>query len=118
MDKSFEENERSMSEEDANKEDPEDNIDHELLLKLMEDWKLTNPKFSQALAQKRPEFDFSNYDADPKITNSTIGNIKLTLERPFMFDDKLGWNWHKSWRLPSIVIELVNLILLLALICT
>jgi len=28
------------------------------------------------------------------------------LERPFMYNPEVGWNWHKSWNLPNISINL------------
>jgi len=30
----------------------------------------------------------------------------LELERPFMFNSEVGWNWHKSWNLPNISVNL------------
>ena len=28
------------------------------------------------------------------------------MDKDFNYDDKLGWNWHKSWIIPSISINL------------
>lgn len=28
------------------------------------------------------------------------------MDRPFIFDEQIGWNWHKSWILPAISVKL------------
>lgn len=33
-------------------------------------------------------------------------DISLNLERTFMHNDELGWNWHKSWNLPNLTISI------------
>ena len=33
-------------------------------------------------------------------------DITIDLERNFMHNDDLGWNWHKSWNLPNIAINI------------
>lgn len=33
-------------------------------------------------------------------------DITIDLERNFMHNDDLGWNWHKSWNLPNITINI------------
>ncbi|CAD8111482.1 unnamed protein product [Paramecium sonneborni] len=41
--------------------------------------------------------------------NGTIDpviNIKIDQSRPFIYSDNLGWNWHKSWNLPDIGLEM------------
>jgi len=38
--------------------------------------------------------------------NPPIMDISINLERPFMHNDELGWNWHKSWNLPNLTISI------------
>ncbi|CAD8202482.1 unnamed protein product [Paramecium octaurelia] len=39
-------------------------------------------------------------------TIDPIINIKIDQSRPFIYSDNLGWNWHKSWNLPDIGLEM------------
>jgi len=37
--------------------------------------------------------------------------MNIWMDRPFIHDDELGWNWHKSWILPTMCVKLeVNLL--------
>jgi hypothetical protein len=29
-------------------------------------------------------------------------NAKIMFEKPLMYDQVMGWNWHKSWNIPDI----------------
>lgn len=31
----------------------------------------------------------------------------ITFEKPLMYDQNMGWNWHKSWNIPDITVELL-----------
>jgi len=33
-------------------------------------------------------------------------DLKIEQSRNFIYSNKLGWNWHKSWNLPDIGVEL------------
>jgi hypothetical protein len=35
-------------------------------------------------------------------------NIKLLVdtEKSFQYSEELGWNWHKSWKLPAVTVQL------------
>lgn len=35
-----------------------------------------------------------------------IVNLNIDQSRPFIYTLGLGWNWHKSWNLPDIGLEL------------
>jgi len=32
--------------------------------------------------------------------------MNIWMDRPFIYDEELGWNWHKSWILPTLCIKL------------
>lgn len=34
--------------------------------------------------------------------------VEITMEKNIIFDNSLGWNWHKSWILPMITVRLLN----------
>jgi hypothetical protein len=33
-------------------------------------------------------------------------DVSISLGKPFLYNDTLGWNWHKSWNIPSIFITI------------
>jgi len=35
-----------------------------------------------------------------------IINLSVDSEKSFQFSDELGWNWHKSWKLPTVSVQL------------
>jgi len=45
-----------------------------------------------------------NMAQDVEINQYKISSqeVKLTLSKAFMYDQKLAWNWHKGWNLPMI----------------
>jgi len=38
--------------------------------------------------------------------NPPIMDIHINLERAFMHNEELGWNWHKSWNLPNLTVSI------------
>jgi len=36
---------------------------------------------------------------------SLLENVSITLGKNMMFCEEVGWNWHKSWNLPTITIR-------------
>lgn len=49
-----------------------------------------------------PSLSFSN----PNIDKNPNVNLNIWMDRNFIYDEELGWNWHKSWILPSICVKL------------
>lgn len=33
-------------------------------------------------------------------------NLKIQMNKMFLYHDQLGWNWHKSWNIPSMKVEI------------
>jgi len=42
-----------------------------------------------------------------------IINLSVESEKSFQFSDELGWNWHKSWKLPTVSVQLEVFLILL-----
>lgn len=40
--------------------------------------------------------------------NNEVNKVKLKIEmdKPFEYDKEIGWNWHKSWIIPTIRVSL------------
>ncbi|KAL4442179.1 hypothetical protein ABPG74_009197 [Tetrahymena malaccensis] len=51
----------------------------------------------------QPTVTFGNPRNDQNIQ---VPKMSLIMERNFTYDSELGWNWHKSWILPTICLKL------------
>jgi len=67
-------------------------------------WNCCDPNMLNAMSQLKGSVKCTS--DDQHATTLGISDISIHLCKPFMRDAKHGWNWHKSWTLPTISINL------------